>query len=170
VNGCPNVGFVFQVNPATLGLAPGEHTLQIRVTNARSASTNIPENPIPFTLDSTPATPPKGAIETPAEGAAITGTTTVKGYAYSPDLRILSLDVLIDGVTYGSAAYGLSRPDICGSLDGPPAACPNIGFSYSLNPKSTSLPVSPGSHTLTIRARDELGNFTVLPGVNITVK
>jgi hypothetical protein len=168
--GCPFVGFSFTVNALTLGLTPGPHTLQVRVTNARGASANIPETPMDITIDPGPQALPQGKIEAPVDGATITATTTVKGYAYSPNVRVLGVDLLIDGVTWASPAYNQTRTDICASLDGPPPNCPAVGFTYSLNPKSTSMPLAPGTHTLAVRARDELGRFTMLPAITVTVR
>jgi hypothetical protein len=124
---------------------------------------------VPFVLDPFTPAAPSGLIETPADGASITATTTVRGYAYSPDLRVLSADVLVDGITFGPATYGLSRTDICTTLPGGTLGCPNIGFTFSLNPKSTSLPIAAGTHSLAVRVRDELGNFTIIPSTPLTI-
>jgi hypothetical protein len=162
MTGCPNVGFSFGLTPSLQGIAPGEHEIQLRATNSRGVIYTFPETPVKFHLESRDA-PPVGRVEAPAAGAGISGTTTVRGYAYSPDLRIARVDVLVDGVLFGRAAYGEMRPDICGGLDPAPPGCPRIGFSYSLNTARTDLPLANGSHTVAIRVQDEGGRFIVLP-------
>jgi len=90
-------------------------------------------------------------------------------YAWFYDTHLLSADVLVDGITFGAATYGLTRTDICTPLPAGTPGCPNIGFIFSLNPKSTTLPIAAGNHTLAVRVRDELGNFTGIPSTPLTI-
>ena len=163
VIGCPYVGYLFSVNPITLGIKPGQHGLQVRVTNSRGAFNDIPGNPIPFTVDSYGPAPVTAALESPADGQTLSGTVAVRGYAYSADLRVSYVDLLIDGITYASPSLSLSRTDVCNTLPSGTPGCPYVGFSYNLNTRTGAFPLVNGDHFLWIRVRDELGNYTTFP-------
>jgi hypothetical protein len=167
---CPGVGFRRVLDPTLLNIAPGTHTIQLRATNQRGVMYTFPEESRTFTVAPGPANLPTGAIESPASGAEVSGAITVRGYAGAVNLLISGVDVLIDGITYGRALYGSSRADICASFAA--AGCPGIGFTFSLDTRSGSIPVSNGSHTLQIRVQDESGRYTLLPEkpVAFTVK
>jgi Fungalysin metallopeptidase (M36)/Fungalysin/Thermolysin Propeptide Motif len=175
VPGCPFVGFQADVNLSTLNLSPGRHSLFVRAMNFRGAYKDTPT--VSFNVDSGPSRLPKGAIEAPAAGAEVSGTLVeFRGYAYADDLRVLRLDLLIDGVTYPGlvgANYGLSRPDICSPLPAPlPPNCPNVGWSVLMNTRSGSPPLPDGPHSMQIRILDETGRYTLVPQfpVSFTVK
>src|SRR5216684_1733720 len=168
VRGCPNVGFTSTLSMSTLGLATGQHTLFIRVTNSRGLPKEFPDTPIAFFVDAGQARVPYGKIESPADGATVSGTVPVRGYVADYTLRILSVDTLVDGVTYGPTTYGIARTDICNALTTKPPNCPNIGFQLSLITSGGFPPVPDGQHTLQIRARDETGRFTLIPDTPIT--
>lgn len=169
--GCPMIGFVRQVDLAAFGIRPGTHTLQIRATNSRGSIPVFPDQPITFTYEGGAGRQPVGVIETPAEGATLSATTPIRGYAYSDDLRITAVAVLIDGITYGTAQYGMRRDDVCGRLSNRPPNCPGVGFQFSLNTVSGTVQLPNGTHSLQIRLTDESGRFTTLPEqpVSITV-
>ena len=169
VRGCPNVGFQTSIDLATFGIPPGAHTVQIRATNSRGAVRDFPERPVAVTIEPGQSREPEGVIETPANGASITGTSPVRGYVYASDLRILSVDVIVDGVTYGQALYGLPRTDVCNALPNRPPNCPNIGFSFTLNSMSGQVQLPNGKHTLQVRARDESGRFTLITAVPLKI-
>lgn len=173
VHGCPNVGFSVNLDVNAMGLAPGDHKLVVRVTNTRGALLDFPDTPVVFTVDAGAARLPAGKIETPAEGAELSGTVQVRGYAYAPDLRVTRVDTLIDGLTYGPTVYGLRRDDICGSLTAPkPPNCPSVGFTLSLNTRTGTPPLPDGPHSMQIRVQDETGRYTLIPDqpVQFTVK
>ncbi len=108
-------------------------------------------------------------IESPAAGATVSGTVAVRGYVADDDLRILSVDTLVDGVTYCPTIYGIPRTDICNALTTKPPNCPNIGFQLTLFTSGGFPPVPDGQHTLQIRARDETGRFTLIPDTPIAL-
>jgi hypothetical protein len=169
VRGCPTVGFSTPLNLARLGIAPGPHTIRIRATNARGSFQDYPEEPVTFFVDASEPSPAIGAIEAPADGAELSGTVAMKGYAYSKELRVRGVDVILDGVTYGAATYGQRRDDICGSLDPKPPNCPNVGFTYSLDTRFGSVPLPNGRHALQVRVRDEIDNYTLIPATPLTI-
>jgi hypothetical protein len=53
---------------------------------------------------------------------------------------------MIDGVAFGNAGYGGSRPDVCSAGQYP--GCPNVGWSYGIN----TAQLKNGQHTLTVSA------------------
>ena len=172
VAGCPNVGFQAVLDLPVLGIAPGTHTLQVRASNTRGSIKDYPEQPISFTIDPGQSRLPIGKLEAPVADAAITGSTVLRGYVYAPDVRIVAVDVLVDGTSIGPATYGQPREDVCSTLPTPkPVNCPGIGFTFTLNSVLSAVPVLNGKHIIQVRARDEAGRFTVFPetGVAVTV-
>ena len=161
VPGCPRVGWTATLN--TSKFEPGEHTLQIRVVNSRGGFADYPSNPLTFKTEAGASGVPTGALDSPAEGAVVKGNMIVRGYAYSPTLRIVAADTLIDGVTYGPTTYGTSRNDICGSLTPRPPGCPAIGFQLTVNTRDADPPLSDGQHTIQVRITDEAGRYTMIP-------
>ena len=170
VRNCPLVGF--SANLLISSLAPGKHTFQLRALNARGAFVDAPAQPVSFTVEPGQGRMPYGKVEAPVAGTEVNGTLTVRGYAAIEDLRILSVDTLIDGITFGPTAYGVTRTDICGTLKPVPLNCPSIGFQLSINTRTGIPPIQDGEHALQIRVRDELGRLTMLPDstVKFTVK
>jgi hypothetical protein len=169
LRGCPAIGFVRQVDLTAFNLKPGAHTLQIRATNSRGSFTIYPAQPIPFNFEGGQGRQPVAVIETPVEGAALSATTMIRGYAYAEDLRITAVAVLIDGINYGTAQYGLRRDDVCASLPNRPPNCPGVGFQFSLNTIRGAVQLPNGKHTLQIRVTDESGRFTTLPEQPVTI-
>jgi hypothetical protein len=175
VPGCPLVGFQADVNLSAINLSPGRHTLFVRAMNIRGAYKDSPA--VEFSVDNGSARLPKGSIETPAAGAEVSGPLVeFRGYAYADDLRVLRVDLLIDGITYPGligAVYGASRPDICSPLPTPlPPNCPNVGWSVLMNTRSGSPPLPDGPHSMQLRILDETGRYTLVPQfpVSFTVK
>jgi len=169
VRNCPSVGFSTVMDLNTLGIAAGSHTIQIRAANSRGAWKNFPDQPVALTVTAGQSRSPVGAIETPVSGTTLTGSTTVRGYVYATDIRIVAVDVLVDGTTYGAAVYGVRRDDICGTLNPRPVNCPNVGFSFSLNPTSGMALLSNGTHALQVRARDESGRLTLISDTAVSI-
>lgn len=167
---CPAVGFRRILDPTLLNIAPGTHTIQLRATNQRGVMSTFPGEPRAFTVAPGPANLPSAVIESPADGAEVSGSITLRGYAGSVNLLITAVDVLIDGITYGRAVYGTSRPDACAAAAA--AGCPSIGFTFNLDTRGGSIPLANGAHMLQVRVQDESGRFTVLPEkpVSFTVR
>jgi len=164
VRGCPLVGYATSFDVAALGLAPGAHTLFIRVSNTRGSFTDAPATPVSFTVDAGPGRLPKGAIEFPASGATLSGVVQFRGFAYLDDLRVTRVDLLIDGLTYPGASYGLARTDICNPLPTPkPPNCNNVGWTVTFDTRIGVPPLPDGPHGAQLRVLDETGRFTLLP-------
>ena len=162
VPGCPRVGFTFNFDVAALGLTPGEHSIRVRAVNNRFAFTDSSDKPVTFAIGEGAGIVPKGAIETPVDGAVLGGQTHVKGYAYLDGLRIVNVDLLIDGITYGNITLNQRRDDICAGLNNVPN-CPNVGFDFTLDTTASFVLLPNGSHVMQIRVQDETGRFSTLP-------
>jgi hypothetical protein len=170
LHGCPAIGFQTTIDLNAERLAPGPHTIWIRATNTRGSLSNYPDRPITITVEPGQSRQPVGRIEIPADGAAMGSRTVGQGYVYAPDVRIRSVDVIVDGITYGQATYGQRRDDICATLDPRPPNCPGVGFTFSLNASTGALPLPNGKHLLQVRARDEADRFTLIPEVPLTIE
>jgi len=162
--GCPNVGYFFQLNTATL--TPGSHTITVTATNSDATpltgSANVAVN--------VPTGPPSVVIDSPTAGASVSGTITVVGWAIDNNVAvgtaINTMQVLVDGTAVGTATYGLSRPDVCSAYPGRPG-CPSVGYYFQLNTGT----LAPGSHNITVTATDsdttpDTGSQTVSITVN----
>jgi len=153
--GCPNVGYTYSLN--TAALTAGSHTITVSATDTDAApDTGTSSATISVSGSSVPSGPPTVHIDTPAPSATVSGTVTVSGWAIdnatAVGTAISSVHVLVDGVTVGSATYGVSRPDVCSAYPGRPS-CPNVGYTYSLNTSA----LTTGSHTITVSATDTDG-------------
>jgi len=143
--------------------APGTYTLTASAPGVTPATSNS------FTLTTATASP-NVVIDSPTPGTVISsGTVVLTGWALDNisaiGTAVTSVQVKVDGVFIGNAAYGTSRPDVCGAYAGRPG-CPNVGFTYSV---SLAL-LNPGSHTITVLATDSDASPNVgSANVNITV-
>jgi len=145
--GCPNVGYSFQLNTATL--SPGSHTITVSATDT-DASPDMGSASVTVTV----AAPlPSVFIDLPSAGSTISGTVNVAGWAIdnttSVGTAISNVTVLVDGTKVGTATYGTSRPDVCSVYPARPG-CPNVGYTFQLD--TTALANSP--HTITVQATD----------------
>jgi len=146
-SGCPNVGFSYSLNTSTLSM--GTHTITVTATD----SDGTPDSGSLSITVNVQAPPPTVYVDAPAQGAAVSGTVRVSGWAVDNasvvGSAISSVQVKVDGSVVGTATYGISRADVCAVYPGRPA-CPNVGYSYSLDTSTLSV----GTHTVTITATD----------------
>jgi len=170
VPGCPLVGWDFTLDPNALRLSSGPHTVRLRAVNLRGGFTDIPENPVRFLIEDGEARKPVAVLEAPEAGTEITAPFTIRGYAHAPDLRVIAVEVLLDGLTIGRTQYGLARAEICRDLSPAPPNCPAIGFTLTVNPLGVPLPIPNGEHKLQLRVIDQTGRMTVFPEVVVSVR
>src|SRR5919197_552102 len=155
------VGVQFKVDGANLGAedtsAPysiswntttassGSHTLTARARDA--AGNAATSGAVTVTVNNTPpdTTPPTVSITSPAPGSMVSGTINVTASA-SDNVGVAGVQFMLDGGNLG--AEDTSAP-------------------YSVSWNTTT--ASPGSHTLTARARDAAGNATTSAAVTTTV-
>lgn len=126
--GCPNVGWNLAVD--TTRLAEGTHTISITPTTAGGQHST---QSAAFTVANTPGNILTLSIDSPAApSAAFSGIVNFGGWAIGTSVPVSTIAVTIDGTSYGSAAYGNNRQDVCNAYPGRPS-CPNVGWNIGLD-------------------------------------
>jgi hypothetical protein len=110
-----------------------------------------------ITCSNARATLPFGSIDTPGQGATVSGTVVNFGWALTPKPAAIpfdgsTIDVLIDGVVVGHPTYGFARADIDSAFPGYANTGRAVGY-FSID--TTKL--SDGVHTISWVVRDTLG-------------
>ncbi len=131
----------YSVSWNTSTASPGSHTLTARARDAAGNATT--SSAIAVTVSDT--TSPTVSITSPSSGSTVSGTVSVTASA-SDNAGVAGVQFLLDG----------------GNLGAEDTAAP-----YSVSWNTTT--ASPGSHTLTARARDAAGNATTSSAVTVTV-
>ncbi|HET6317663.1 MAG TPA: cellulase family glycosylhydrolase, partial [Chloroflexota bacterium] len=108
-------------------------------------------------LDASAAgTYPRGSIDSPVEGASVSGSVTVSGWAADLAATTTSgvdgVQIFVDGAFAGDAVYGRSRPDIAAGFGMPNLI--NSGFLFMLDTRT----VGGGSHAIEARAHSSESN------------
>jgi hypothetical protein len=104
---------------------------------------------------------PFEATDQPPTGAVVSGITPVSGWTFADMASVTKVEVLVDNLTDGVAAYGDARPDVVLAYPDSPL---NVGFSYSLS--TTRYPDGP--HRIYVRVTDSSGNVAIAPSVSVT--
>lgn len=145
--GCPNVGWSLTINTAEL--ANGIHTLAVTAFTTDAIPRQTTARRVFTTSNSSVNTygQSRTYIEVPAWQGTYFGTQTLAGWAIDSTSAIAAVNISIDGVSYGPAQYGLSRPDVCSALGNDPGS-PYVGWNF---PFDTSL-LDDGPHSMTITA------------------
>lgn len=104
---------------------------------------------------------PFGYVDAPSPNNTVSGLLDVTGWTFD-DTAVSTVEVLVDGLLAGAAAYGFSRPDIPAAF---PHAPENVGFQYSLN---TAFYLN-GSHLIQVRVTDTSGNVAVFRKVPVVI-
>ncbi|MEO7651394.1 MAG: M36 family metallopeptidase, partial [Bryobacteraceae bacterium] len=167
-----NGAFSTALNLAAIGIGPGDHSVTMRVTNARGGFRDLPESPIVFTVDAGGRDAlPVVSLDQPRDGDTVSDALVVSGYAYNADLRITNVDLLLDGFTF-PISYGQTRNDVCAALSPRPLNCPGIGFGSFYSTVARNPPIPDGPHALQLRIRDQTGRFILSPDtpIRVTVK
>jgi hypothetical protein len=100
---------------------------------------------------------PFGTIDTPGQGATVSGVVTNFGWALTPSPKMIpadgsTIDVYLDGAMVGHPSYGHFRSDIAGLFPGYANSNGAVGF-YQFD--STAL--TNGLHTISWVVRDNAG-------------
>lgn len=97
-------------------------------------------------------------IDTPTAESVLAGQVNLAGWAYSEDIGIQEVHVLVDGERIASADYGISRVDVVEArqVETDPNA-PNLGFGYSLDTSS----LANGVHSLAVELINDAGTSLV---------
>jgi hypothetical protein len=142
-------------------------TSYVYFTRYTSSSSDVPRNLIRQPLivlksktQGSDFTHPTGHLDSPTNNEVISGTSHFFGWAFD-DVSVSSVEILLDGVQIGVAAYGSLRPDIPAAFPRAPANC---GFDYDF----VSARFPNGPHVVAFRAVDPSGNATTF-SASITV-
>ncbi|KZE44081.1 peptidase S8 [Brevibacillus parabrevis] len=97
----------------------------------------------------------QGGIDTPPDNATISGVYPITGW-YFHSGGVAKVEVLVDGVPQGEAAYGIPRPEV----EITDVSSPNhdIGFQFDLDTSK----LQEGTHTLSVRGTGQDGTQTML--------
>jgi len=113
---------------------------------------------------------PFGTIDTPTQGATVSGVITNFGWVLTPQPNIIpldgsSIDVIVDGVAIGHPTYNNARSDIATLFPGLRNSSGPVGY-FALD--TTRL--TDGIHTIAWVARDDAGHATGLGSRYFEVK
>jgi hypothetical protein len=128
---------------------PGNGTYKLHALAHNQAGAVVDLGVKTITVDNASATQPFGSIDTPAQGATVSGNQYLNfGWALTPMPGIIPTDgstitVSVDGVTLGHPTYNQFRNDIAGSFPGLANSNGAIGFLYIDTTKLTD-----GVHTI----------------------
>jgi hypothetical protein len=104
------------------------------------------------------ATYPRGNIDSPADGASVSGGVTISGWAVdlaaTSDTGVDQVQIFVDGAFAGDAVYGRPRPDIASGFSKPNLT--NSGYMFMLDTNT----VGGGSHALEARLHSTISNAT----------
>lgn len=145
----------------------GVFTLSVYAKDLDGLSTLLDTRTIDVRNATSPA--PFGTIDTPPQGATISGSYINFGWALTPQPNSIPIDgstieVYIDGVFVGRPAYNFYRGDIAALFPGYANSNGAVGY-YAID--STQL--ANGVHTIAWVARDSAGNATGLGSRFFTV-
>ena len=98
--GCPNVGWYFQFD--TRALSNGAHTFTSKAVSADGQTFAISQ--IFQVSNYSSYVPVKVSIDSPStSGGAFSGNLQVSGWAVDDDSAVNSVDISVDGISYGAA-------------------------------------------------------------------
>jgi hypothetical protein len=92
-----------------------------------------------------------GALETPSEGAIVSGTIRVSGYALDT-VGVTRVNILVDGKNLGDATLSIARPDVGAAFPNYPNSSTS-GFLFSFQ----SYDAGNGVHNLVARVTNSRG-------------
>ena len=151
--GCPNVGWTYVLNTTVIG--DGTHTLAITATTASGERATTSTSFVVSNGAAANSGPGRIGFDAPnINSNPYNGVAQFYGWALNDNSAVSSLSYSIDGVPYGTANYGSSRPDVCSAFPGR-AGCPNVGWSITLD----TTQFADGVHTLEMTETMANGTF-----------
>ena len=159
---CPNLGWQAQVNTAAAApaLENGLHRLQIRITEEGGRVTLLPDTPLLFVVKNTVNQLPAGVVSSPTNAQRVSGVINVTGYAWDPDGRITTAQLIVNNVVRATLTYGAPAAEACAALRDVPA-CPNIGFVGTFDTRV----LQNGLYRLAVRLVDNSNGSALIPGL-----
>ena len=146
--GCPNVGWNFALD--TTLFSNGTHTLEVTALSSSGRRATARHS---FQVANWTVNPTRICIDVPNSSATpLAGIAGFAGWAIDDYSAITNVAISVDGVSYGDALYGGSRPDVCNMYPGR-FGCPNVGWGFSMD--TTRL--ADGVHLLEVTAKSSEG-------------
>jgi hypothetical protein len=146
--GCPNVGWNFPLD--TTLLSNGTHTLELTVLSSTGKHATVSRS---FQVANWTVNPTRICIDAPNSSMTpLAGIAGFGGWAIDDYSAITNVAVSVDGISYGNAAYGGNRADVCNIYPGR-FGCPNVGWGFSID---TTL-LADGVHLLEVKAKSSEG-------------
>lgn len=166
----PHSGFRFVIDVGALianGFYPqGQHLLTIRSGDVASQTRDIAEIPVTFSCDENlPNENSFGNIDLPRNGLLYHDVIQVTGWALDWE-GVASVQVLVDGHPFGTATYGIARPDVF-ELSYYPSYLNVVapGFRFNLDTRI----IANGEHFIDVIVTDNLGVTTYIGKKRIVV-
>jgi len=104
-----------------------------------------------------------------APGAVWKGLVPLRGFAYSKSTRVTAVDLIIDNIAFGRAAYGLANAALCqGDAAGSPN-CPGVSWILPLDTATGSPSLTNGEHSVQLRITEDSGRISFQPETPIKV-
>lgn len=146
----------------SLSLFAGDKSFSFYQASAVKRFSNTPGSiafPCPY--------PMQAWIDMPNEGQSLSSTTEVSGWAYSEDIGIESVQLLLDGTIAAEATYGISRQDVVDvrNISTDPNA-PNLGFRMDFD----TTDFDNGRYELAISLQNKNGAEAIYGTRSITIK
>jgi probable HAF family extracellular repeat protein len=160
---CDNCGWGTQVltneipnSSGSGGLGNGTYTFHVLVTSYAGQVTDIGTTTI--TVNNNVSKLPFGTIDTPIDGATVSGTIVNFGWALTPEPNMIPIDgstirVFIDNLPVGNPVYNNYRTDIATLFPGYANSNGAIGYYYLDTSTLTN-----GLHTISWVVKDNAGN------------
>lgn len=142
---CASATAVTPLEP--LALFNGDKSFSYYRIEALAPASPEPAFPCPY--------PIRAWIDSPAAAAELTGEFEVSGWAFSEDVGVSRVEILIDNEVVAAAEYGRSRPDVesAQGVQTDPNS-PKLGFHKLLDSRN----FSNGRHQLAVRIINALGS------------
>lgn len=159
---CPNLGWQPQGNTAAAApaLENGLHRLQIRITEEGRRVTLLPETPLSFVVKNTVNQLPTGVVSSPTNAQRVSGVINGTGYAWDPDGRITTAQLIVNNVIRAALTYGAPAAEARAALRDVPAG-PNIGFVGTFDTRV----LQNGLYRLAVRLVDNSNGSVFIPGL-----
>ncbi len=160
IPGCPNVGWSYTLD--TTKVPDGIHYLGVDVIGSNGDHGVV--NWVFTVANWSTSNAFRIAIDSPSsQGGPYFGEVNFGGWALNLNLAISSVQVAVDGVSVGSAAYGGNRADACASKangSGTAPGCPNVGWNISVD----ATQFANGPHTVEVTAIGANGQTSTTSG------
>lgn len=150
-------------NPApTVGLSAGSENFTQTIGGHHGVTDLENARTVTFYAPTGSAAPPRVDIERPSAGASTGDVLQIRGVAWDTEETMTRADLLIDGRYRGRANFVFTpRPRRCEEQS--IANCASLEFDADV----AALGLTPGSHTLQVRAVNRRGSFAAYPDTPI---